>query len=110
MGSLALLTKISGDKQLSLEVMRGMPDNVTTEMDIALWKTAVRIRADLKSANMFYSSEAPALTQAYLKGDLPPEAQAAVVDFLAKYGMRGVGEIDFGRSRWRDDPPQSCKH
>jgi phosphohistidine swiveling domain-containing protein len=24
--------------------------------------------------------------------------------FLARYGMRGVGEIDFGRPRWRENP------
>ncbi len=35
---------------------------------------------------------------------LPAAAQGAVADFLEAYGFRGVGEIDIGRPRWRENP------
>jgi pyruvate,water dikinase len=41
-----------------------------------------------------------------MAGQLPPVAQTAVAAFLEQYGMRGIGEIDLGRPRWREDPTQ----
>lgn len=103
-GSLALLTKLSGDTNLALEMTRGLPNNVTTEMDLVLWDIAKAIRADAESNSRFAASSAPELAQQYLKGTLPAAAQRVIADFLNKYGMRGVGEIDFGQPRWREDP------
>ena len=52
--------------------------------------------------------ETPAkdLAVAYLKSALPPQAQDVIAQFMQRYGMRGVGEIDFGQPRWRDAPTQ----
>jgi pyruvate,water dikinase len=105
MGALTLLNKIAGEQRtLALEVTRGLPDNVTTEMDLALWKTATAIRADAPSASVFRETSAQALAQEYLSGRLPPAAQTAIARFMDQYGMRGTGEIDFGQPRWREDP------
>jgi len=101
--SLALLTKLSGDYNLALEVTRGLPNNVTTEMDLVLWETAKQIQADAESRALFASSSAPELAYRYLNGTLPATAQTVIARFLEKYGMRGVGEIDFGQPRWRED-------
>jgi rifampicin phosphotransferase len=87
-----------------LVITRGLPHNVTTEMDLALWQTAVAIGADPASAEQFGSEGAAALARAYQDGHLPAAAQKAVAAFLAQYGMRGPGEIDFGRPRWRENP------
>ena len=105
MGALTLLNKIAGDNRtLALEVTRSLPNNVTTEMDLALWKTATAIRADAESASVFRATGAQALAQEYLSGRLPPAAQTGLAQFMDQYGMRGVGEIDFGQPRWREDP------
>ena len=104
MAGLTLLTKLSGDSTLALEVTRGLPNNVTTEMDLALWETARTIRADAESNARFAASDAPELASQYLNGTLPSAAQEVIARFLEKYGMRGVGEIDFGQPRWREDP------
>jgi len=104
MGGLGLLTKLSGDSNLALEVTRGLPNNVTTEMDLALWDTAQKIQADAESKALFAASSAPELAHQYLNGTLPSAAQNVIAHFLEKYGMRGVGEIDFGQPRWREDP------
>ena len=103
--SLNLLNEITGDDRAQvLEVTRALPRNVTTEMDLALWKTATEIRVDAESANEFRSSDAPTLARRYLSGTLPSTAQTVIARFMEKYGMRGTGEIDFGQPRWREDP------
>jgi pyruvate,water dikinase len=89
---------------LALETTRSLPDNVTTQMDLALWRAAVQIRQDTAAKRVFQSNDAAALAQAYLSRALPPAAQSALDDFLQRYGVRGVGEIDLGQPRWRDDP------
>jgi pyruvate,water dikinase len=89
-----------------LEATRGLPYNVTTEMDLSLWATAQAIRVDQASSAAFAAKDAAALAEDYEAGALPPVAQRALAGFLARYGERGVGEIDFGRPRWRDDPTQ----
>lgn len=98
--SLGLLNKLADNEALALEVTRGLPDNVTTEMDMALWETANAIRSD----ETFRAGDAPELASRYLSGTLPAATQTALTRFLERYGMRGVGEIDFGQPRWREDP------
>jgi pyruvate,water dikinase len=89
---------------LVLEITRGVPDNVTTEMDLALWQAARAIRQDPVSFEHLQGTGANTLAQQYLAARLPAEGQAAIGKFLEKYGVRGVGEIDIGRPRWREDP------
>jgi phosphohistidine swiveling domain-containing protein len=83
---------------------RGMPHNVTTEMDLALWGTAVAIKDDPPSLARFQGAPPEALAADYLAGRLPEAAQSGLGRFLERYGMRGPGEIDLGRRRWREDP------
>jgi pyruvate,water dikinase len=103
MAALNLLNQL-GNQNLALAVTRGLPNNVTTEMDLVLWETATRIRADAQSATILREAEAEALAQRYLNGSLPAIAQTSLDQFLDRYGMRGVGEIDIGQPRWREDP------
>ena len=112
MASLALLNRMAGKQDQGdhgfsmpvLEVTRGLPENVTTEMDLALWDTARTIKSDPEARDVFTASDAPSLAQRYLEGTLPATVQTAVMSFMDRYGMRGVGEIDFGQPRWREDP------
>lgn len=105
MASLTLLGRLTnGDRSAVLEVTRGMPANVTTEMDLALWAVAEDIRGERESRQLFHAEAAEALAAGYRAGDLPVIAQHSIADFMELYGMRGVGEIDIGRPRWRDEP------
>lgn len=90
----------------ALEIARGLPHNVTTEMDLLLWQTAQTIRRDDESYRYFMANEAATLAQKLLAGSLPSVAQGAIDTFLQRYGMRGLAEIDFGRPRWRENPTQ----
>ena len=89
---------------LHLEIARGLPHNVTTEMDLNLWKTAKVLQGDSQSRGVFQGGKAADLTAAFLDGRLPPTAQQALAAFLQAYGARGLGEIDIGRPRWCEDP------
>ena len=103
-----LLRRLAKDlpegNRLVLEMTRGMPHNVTTEMDLALWQTARALRADPAAADYFRAAPAAQLAADWLAQRMPPAAQAALDAFLGRYGARGVGEIDLGRLRWREDP------
>jgi len=81
-----------------------LPNNGTTEMDLALWSMAKNIRTESDSLNTFLASDARTLASRYLNGTLPEKAQKAVEDFMAQYGMRAIGEIDIGQLRWREEP------
>lgn len=88
----------------AMQLMRGLPGNVTMEMNLKLWAVAQRIRVDAEAFERIRSQPVEALVKAYGQGQLPTTAQAALNEFLQAYGMRGQAEIDLGRPRWRDDP------
>jgi len=99
--------RVTGDPAvalLPLEIARGLPHNVTTEMDLALWQTAQSLRHEPESARIFATTSAATLADLYLARRLPLFAQGVIAAFMAKYGMRGLGEIDLGRPRWREQP------
>ncbi len=100
------LAKSAGiDRQQVLESARGLPHNVTTEMDLALWDCARRIQADAPAREALEQWDAREISRRYLAGEALPGALREILDgFLGKYGMRGLAEIDLGRPRWRDDP------
>ena len=85
-------------------VLRGLPRNVTTEMDLELWHLASRIKADPGSVLAIESAPADQLAERYLRGELPAVVRAGVAEFLGHYGHRAVAEIDLGMPRWSDDP------
>jgi phosphohistidine swiveling domain-containing protein len=83
-------------------VLRGLPHNVTTEMDLALWEAATRVRADAESARVVAGT--PPEELARRRGELPAVLEGELARFLAAYGHRAVAEIDLGMPRWSDDP------
>jgi pyruvate,water dikinase len=85
-------------------VMRGLPNNVTTEMDLELWRLTERIRDDADSVRAFSSGTTASLTTRYRNRALPPVAQQGLTAFLRRYGHRAVAEIDLGMPRWANDP------
>lgn len=88
----------------ALQLMRGLPGNVTMEMNLKLWAAAKKIRADAGAFEVMRAQPVEALVGAYRQGQLPASAQEALDEFLQAYGMRGTAEIDLGKPRWRDDP------
>ncbi|GAA3415761.1 PEP/pyruvate-binding domain-containing protein [Streptosporangium vulgare] len=104
---LGLAAKVLGDRARPGDlqtVLRGLPHNVTTEMDLALWRLATRIREDRESASLLLDTPAAELAERFRAGSLPGVAQQGLADFLSVYGVRAVAEIDLGLPRWAEDP------
>jgi pyruvate,water dikinase len=85
-------------------VLRSLPHNPTTEMDLALWRVAQHIAPDHDAAAHLRASSVDQLAQDYRHNALPPIAQRGLEGFLRTYGHRGIAEIDVGLPRWSDDP------
>jgi pyruvate,water dikinase len=77
---------------------RGMPYNVTTEMDLKLWSMAAKAA---QHRNLLLETAPDVLASLYRQGELP---EFGLTDFLAEYGHRGAAEIDVGIPRWAEDP------
>lgn len=85
-------------------VLRGLPHNVTTEMDLELWRLAVAVGGDADARHVFMELRPTQLAKRYRAGTLPRVAQESLHEFLAKYGHRAVAEIDLGVPRWSEEP------
>ncbi|GAA1109662.1 PEP/pyruvate-binding domain-containing protein [Nocardiopsis metallicus] len=79
-------------------VLGGMPHNVTTTMDLELWRVAERAG---EHRELLTRTPPRELAERYLSGDLP---DIGLTGFLTRYGHRGAAEIDAGVPRWAEDP------
>jgi pyruvate,water dikinase len=107
MGAFALASKLLGDLASEDErqiVVRGLPNNPTTEMNLTLWKLAQAVQADPASAALVQNTPSTQLSDAYRSGSLPAVLHHGLTQFLAMYGHRSVNELDIGAPRWLDDP------
>ncbi|MCU1517010.1 MAG: phosphoenolpyruvate synthase [Pseudarthrobacter sp.] len=86
------------------QVLRGLPNNVTTEMDLELWRLATVVRDDGGSSAAVRNQTPAALAEQFNASRLPAVLQAGVARFMDRYGQRAVAEIDVGMPRWSDDP------
>ncbi|MEU1606818.1 rifamycin-inactivating phosphotransferase [Micromonospora matsumotoense] len=110
-----------GERNAADALTQSVPHNITSEMGLALLDVADAIRpypevvaflqrvADVggtsRAGEERGESDGPADLLAgmdQLAGGR--EARAAIGSWLDRYGMRGVGEIDITRPRWRERP------
>lgn len=94
----------NGWPELVLEITRGLPGNPTTEMDLALWHIARAIRKNEALAAEFERYSPAQLAARYSAGEMQPGGRELIDRFLARYGGRGLAEIDMGRARWIEEP------
>ena len=103
----ALLKRLLGDQATDAErqaVLRAVPHNPTTEMDLTLWALAQKVHDDATAASYVREHTPEQLGKDYQQGVVPPTLQQGLAGFLDRYGHRGVAEIDLGLPRWADDP------
>jgi phosphohistidine swiveling domain-containing protein len=98
-----LLRGVAEPRELEA-VLRGLPNNVTTEMDLELWRLSVSIAGDPASREAFLDKQPHELAVSYAAGTLPAVAQVGLRGFLERYGHRAVAEIDLGMPRWAEKP------
>jgi phosphohistidine swiveling domain-containing protein len=107
LGSFALASRLLEDLASPAErdaLRGGLPHNPTTEMNLALWGLAQRVRYDAPSAAALRDRSAANLATDYQQARLPDMLQRELGTFLMRYGHRAVAEIDLGLPRWADDP------
>jgi rifampicin phosphotransferase len=85
-------------------VLRGLPSNPTTEMNLVLWALAQQVHADQAMTELVRGTPPARLAEDYRHGSLPQPLQQGLANFLATYGHRSVSELDLGVPRWSEDP------
>lgn len=99
-----------GEKNAADTLTLSAPDNVTSEMGMALLDVADVIRphpevvAFLQGVEYIEYFEDKAFLDELAKLAGGTEARDAIEAYLDRYGMRCVGEIDITRPRWRERP------
>ena len=103
-----------GEKNAADCLTQSVPPNVTSEMGLALLDVADVIRPHPDVVDFLQHVEPPSSSTSASQGEsfldeLPRfaggrEARDAILAWLGKYGMRGVGEIDITRPRWSERP------
>ncbi|MGW6872366.1 rifamycin-inactivating phosphotransferase [Streptomyces xanthophaeus] len=99
-----------GEKNAADTLTLSAPDNITSEMGLALLDVADVIRAQpqvvafLQDGEYAQHAADGAFLDELAKLDGGTEARDAIEAYLDRYGMRCVGEIDITRPRWRERP------
>jgi pyruvate,water dikinase len=85
---------------------RSPPGNVTTEMGLALGDLADVVRTHPGAIERLRRASDATLDNDLLEIAGGEAVHRAFATFLERYGMRGTGEIDISRPRWREAPTQ----
>ena len=93
-----------GEKNAADTLTQSVPDNVTSEMGLALLDVADAIRPHPEVVAFLQRVEDEGFLDEMVELDGGPEARDAIGAFLEKYGMRCIGEIDITRPRWSERP------
>lgn len=91
-----------GEKGVADIISQSVPNNITSEMGLALLDVADAMRP-FPEVIAFLQEGHEQHFLAALK-QLNHTAWKAITDFLDRYGMRCVGEIDITKTRWSEQP------
>jgi pyruvate,water dikinase len=93
-----------GEKNAADTLTRSVPNNVTSEMGLALLDVADAIRPHPEVVAFLHHVDRDDFLDQLPRLPGGREARDAIRAWLDKYGMRGVGEIDITRPRWSERP------
>ena len=93
-----------GEKNAADTLTQSVPNNVTSEMGLALLDVADVIRPHPEVVTFLQHVEDEGFLDEMAKLAGGREARDAILAYLDKYGMRCVGEIDITRPRWGERP------
>ncbi|WP_392533901.1 phosphoenolpyruvate synthase [Nostoc sp. C117] len=93
-----------GEKNAADTLSQSAPNNITSEMGLALLDVADAIRPYPEVIEYLQQVKEDNFLGELVKLEGGQEAQNAIATFLHKYGMRCVGEIDLTRTRWSENP------
>lgn len=93
-----------GEKNVADTLSQSVPNNITSEMGLALLDVADAIRPYPEVIEYLQQVEDEDFLDELEKFAGGPETRAAFSAFLHKYGMRCAGEIDITNTRWSEKP------
>jgi len=93
-----------GEKNPADTLSQSAPNNITSEMGLALLDVADMIRPYPEVIAYLQQVKDDSFLDGLVKFNGGEEARAAVYAFLDKYGMRCAGEIDITKTRWSEKP------
>ncbi|MFU1794469.1 phosphoenolpyruvate synthase [Paenibacillus azoreducens] len=93
-----------GEKNAADTISQSVPNNITSEMGLALLDVADVIRPYPEVIDYLQHAKEDNFLVELVKFKGGRETRDAIYDFLGKYGMRCTGEIDITRTRWSEKP------
>ncbi|MGE7687694.1 phosphoenolpyruvate synthase [Lysinibacillus sp. NPDC097214] len=93
-----------GEKNVADTLSQSVPNNITSEMGLALLDVADVIRPYPEAIEYLQHTKDNNFLDELVKFDGGQKARDAFYVFLNKYGMRCAGEIDITKTRWSEKP------
>jgi len=93
-----------GEKNAADTLSQSVPNNITSEMGLALLDVADVIRPYPEVIAYLQHVKEDDFMDGLVKVEGGQEKRDAIQDYLDKYGMRCAGEIDLTRTRWIEKP------
>ncbi|OZQ69310.1 phosphoenolpyruvate synthase [Paenibacillus sp. VTT E-133280] len=93
-----------GEKNAADTLSQSVPNNITSEMGLALLDVADVIRPYPEIINYLQHVKDDNFLDELIKFDSGQATQDAIYAYLNKFGMRCAGEIDISRTRWSEKP------
>jgi phosphoenolpyruvate synthase/pyruvate phosphate dikinase len=93
-----------GEKNAADIISQSVPNNITSEMGLALLDVADVIRPHQEVIDYLQQVKDDNFLDELVQFDGGQETWNAIVAYLNKYGMRCAGEIDITRTRWSEKP------
>ncbi len=93
-----------GEKNAADTIAQSVPNNVTSEMGLALLDVADVVRPYPEVVAYLQQANDDGFWDGLVQVNGGPACREAISAFLTKYGMRCAGEIDITRPRWGEQP------
>ncbi len=93
-----------GEKNVADTLSQSVANNITSEMGLALLDVADVIRPYPEVIAYLQNTKADNFLNELVKLEGGKETRDAINNYLDKYGMRCVGEIDITKTRWSEKP------
>ena len=93
-----------GEKNVADTLSQSVPNNITSEMGLALLDVADVIRPYPEVIHYLQHVKDDNFLEGIVTFEGGQESRDAIIAYLNKYGMRCAGEIDMTKTRWSEKP------
>ncbi|TKI54715.1 phosphoenolpyruvate synthase [Brevibacillus antibioticus] len=98
------MNKWLGEKNVADTLSQSVPNNITSEMGLALMDVADVVRPYPEVIDFLQHVKNDNFLDELVQFEGGQETRDAIYAYLTKYGMRCAGEIDITKTRWSEKP------